>query len=131
MRFLPNELYRTMDLIELRDYCLNLPYTEETTPFDETTLVFKVCGKMFALADMEAYDRILLKCDPDRAIELREQYPEVTAGYHMNKRHWNGINPHGDLPEELIKAWILDSYRLVISGLPKKARQEIEEAYQI
>ena len=79
-----------MDILELREYCLALPLAEETTPFDEMTLVYKVAGKMFLLTDMADFRWINVKCDPDRAVELRDRYAEVKEGYHMNKRHWFG-----------------------------------------
>lgn len=114
-----------MDIFDIRDYCLSLPQTQETTPFDETTLVYKVAGKMFLLTDMVSDGWINVKCDPDRAIELREQYEEVTEGWHMSKRHWNTVRIDGDLPERLIRQWILDSYRLVVAGFPKAKREAI------
>ncbi len=92
-----------MDILELREYCLALPLAEETTPFDEMTLVYKVAGKMFLLTDMADFRWINVKCDPDRAVELRDRYAEVKEGYHMNKRHWNTVDMAGDLPEPLIR----------------------------
>ncbi len=103
-----------MDILEIREYCLSFPGATETTPFDETTLVYKIGGKMFLLTDMENGQWINVKCDPDRAIELRERYEEVTPGWHMNKRHWNTIRIDGDLPAQLIREWIRDSYDLVV-----------------
>lgn len=103
-----------MDILEIREYCLSFPGATETTPFDETTLVYKVGGKMFLLTDMENGRWINVKCNPDRAIELRERYEEVTPGWHMNKRHWNTIRIDGDLPAQLIREWIRDSYDLVV-----------------
>ena len=114
-----------MDILEFRDYCLSLPGTDECTPFDETTLVFKVGGKMYTLTDMERFEWINVKCDPDRAIELREQYAGVIPGVHMNKRHWNTVNVTGDLPDKLIRGWVRDSYDLVVDGLPRKVRDTI------
>lgn len=114
-----------MDILELREYCLSLPLAEETLPFDEWSLVYKVEGKMFLLTDMQDFHWINIKCDPDRTIELRERYPEVKPGYHMNKRHWNTIEMCGDLPDKLIKAWIFDSYRLVIDKLPRSKREPL------
>jgi len=80
------------------DYCLSLPLTEECTPFDETTLVYKVGGKMYAYADMENFGRVAVKCDPDEAVSLREEYPDVTPAWHSSKKHWNDIRTTGDLP---------------------------------
>ena len=114
-----------MDIFELREFCLSLPATEETTPFDETTLVYKVAGKMFLLTDMTDSRWINVKCDPDRAVELRETYEEVSPGWHMNKRHWNTVRTDGDLPAGLIREWIRDSYLLVVKSLPKTIRDEM------
>lgn len=114
-----------MDIIEFRHFCLSLPATEESTPFDETTLVFKVGGKMFCYTDMVEFEWAALKCDPDRAIVLREQYPDlVVPAYHSNKRHWNGVRVDGDLPEAFIHEQVLDSYRLVAAGITPKALRE-------
>lgn len=115
-----------MDVLEYREYCLSLPYTEECTPFDETTLVFKVAGKMFAYADMDEFHWICMKCEPDKAIELREKYSDqILPAYHSNKRHWNMVRTDGDLPDRKIKEWIKDSYLLVVEKLPKMKRWAI------
>lgn len=112
-----------MNIEELREYCLSFPHTTESFPFDATTLVIKVAGKMFALFDIE--DRPLcvnLKCDPDLAIELRERYPYVHPGYHMHKRLWNTVELDTGLADDLAKTWIAHSYAEVVKGLPKKVR---------
>lgn len=117
-----------MDLTAFRDYCLSLPFTEETTPFDETTLVYKVGGRMYAFADMVEFRRVALMCDPDEAILLRERYPdEVTPAYHTNKRLWNDIRTTGDLPERFIREQIRNSYLLVVrqNVTPRTRREEI------
>lgn len=117
-----------MDLTAFRDYCLSLPFTEETTPFDETTLVYKVGERMYAFADMVEFRRVALKCDPDEAILLRERYPdEVTPAYHTNKRLWNDIRTTGDLPERFIREQIRNSYLLVVrqNVTPRTRREEI------
>ncbi len=114
-----------MDIATLRDFCLSLPAVEEATPFDETTLVYKVGGKMFALCNMVQGVWVNLKCDPDRAIELREEYAEVEPGFHMNKRHWNTVRLDGSLPRRQIEEWICDSYRLVAHSLPRKLKDEL------
>lgn len=117
-----------MDLTAFRDYCLSLPFTEETTPFDETTLVYKVGGRMYAFADMVEFRRVALKCAPDEAILLRERYPdEVTPAYHTNKRLWNDIRTTGDLPERFIREQIRNSYLLVVrqNVTPRTRREEI------
>ena len=118
-----------MDIFELREFCLSLPATEETTPFDETTLVYKVAGKMFLLTDMTDSRWINVKCDPDRAVELRETYEEVSPGCHMNKRHWNTVRTDGDLPAGLIREWIRDSYLLVIGGMPRQPRERLTKQF--
>lgn len=116
-----------MDVLSFRDYCLSLPLTEETTPFDETTLVYKIGGRMYACADMVDFERIAVKCDPDEAIQLREQYDEVTAAPHFNKQHWNGIRTTGDLPDRFIRRQIRNSYLLVVrqNVTPRARREEI------
>lgn len=80
---------------------------------------------MFALSDVEDFDRVNLKCDPERAIELREEYPEVTGGYHMSKKHWNTVVVNGGVSDDLIREWIKDSYDLVVKSLTKKHRAEL------
>ncbi len=109
-----------MNIEELRFYCLAKKAVTESFPFDETTLVFKVMGKIFALTDTEDEFSVNLKCDPEKAIELRERYPSVQPGYHMNKKHWNTIFIDGTLSDEQLQAWIDDSYSLVANSLPKK-----------
>lgn len=107
------------------DYCLSLPNTEETFPFDHQTWVAKVYGKMFALMDIldEERVKINLKCDPIRAEELRAEYDSIQPGYHMNKKHWNTIEY---IPSEmswfLMKEWIDHSYSLVLNTIPKSKR---------
>lgn len=114
-----------MNIEEFRDYCLAKKGVTESFPFDETTLVFKVI-KMFALTDTEDEFRINLKCDPERAIALREEYPDyIIPGYHMNKQHWNTIIMHGNVPEKLIYELIDHSYELIVSSLTKKQREEL------
>lgn len=116
-----------MDVLTFRDYCLSLPLTEETTPFDETTLVYKIGGKMYACADMVDFDWVAVKCDPDEAQLLRECYDEVGTASHFNKRHWNGIRTTGDLPDTFIREQIRNSYMLVLrqNVSPKSLREEI------
>lgn len=114
-----------MNIESFRDYCLSLKGVTEKFPFDETTLVFYVMGKMFCLTDIDAFDLINVKCDPERAIDLRERYPAVIPGYHMNKKHWNSLMMDGTLSESLIKQWVKDSYDLVVASLPKKIRDTL------
>lgn len=116
-----------MNIEELRDYCIAKPYVTEEFPFDEDTLVFKVMGKMFALTSLSESDSVNLKCDPELAIELREQYTSVLPGYHMNKKHWNTVMFAGPHSTKKLKEWIDHSYQLVVSGLPKKQKKIISE----
>lgn len=109
-----------MNIEELREYCLSLPGVSEHFPFDETTLVFKVNGKMFALTDLEGPLSVNLKCDPELAVELRERYPSVKPGYHMNKIHWNTVEIDGTVGDATLIEWIGMSYNLV---LKRKAGQ--------
>lgn len=115
-----------MNIEEYRNFCLSFRAVTEEFPFDENTLVFKVMGKMFALCDVEEFESINLKCDPVLAVELRERFPEVNPGYHMNKKHWNTINMQSNLPDQLIKEWTSNSYDLVVAKLPKKEREKLE-----
>ncbi len=118
-----------MDLLELRDYCLSMPLTEETTPFDETTLVYKVAGKMFACTDMVDADWVALKCDPEHALDLKEQYDEIGEAFHFNKKHWISVRLDGDLPAGFIRRLVRDSYLLVVEKMPKLRRQQITKAF--
>lgn len=114
-----------MNIEEYRDFCIALKGVSEEFPFDENTLVFKVMGKMFALCDVNSFESINVKCGPEKAIELREQYSTVLPGYHMNKKHWNTVLIDGSIDDKLIYQWILDSYHLVIASLTKKQREEL------
>ena len=113
-----------MNIEELRDYCLSKKGTSEGFPFDETTLVFKVMDKIFAITDVEDKFGVNLKCDPEKAIDLREHYPEVKPGWHMNKKHWNTVDIYRNLSDSLIKEWVDHSYDLIVASLPKKKREE-------
>lgn len=106
----------------IRNFCLSKTGVEETFPFDKTTLVFKVFGKMFALMDVDDFTGINLKCDPEKAIELREGYIGIVPGYHMNKKHWNTVEVNSDVDLPLLFELINHSYNLVFSSLPKKVR---------
>ncbi|TAJ13558.1 MmcQ/YjbR family DNA-binding protein [Marinilabiliaceae bacterium JC017] len=114
-----------MNIEELRSYCLSKKGATEDLPFDEVTLVFKVAGKMFALTTLNAELSVNLKCVPEVAIELREQFAEVIPGYHMNKKHWNTVDLTGNLSDKQVHEWIDHSYDLVVAGLPKKVREEL------
>ena len=111
-----------MDIESLREYCLSKTGVTESFPFDENTLVFKVAGKMFLLTDLVDDFSMNVKCDPEKAIELREHYSSVLPGYHMNKKSWNTVLIDGSITDELLLEWIDDSYRLVVDGLPGKVR---------
>jgi predicted DNA-binding protein (MmcQ/YjbR family) len=112
-----------MDLAQFREYCLSKPHATEGTPFGPDVLVFKVGGKMFALAALdEVPTTVNLKCDPDWALELRDRYEQVRPGYHMNKKHWNTVEIDGGVPEAELRKIIDHSYELVIKSLPKAAR---------
>ncbi len=119
-----------MDISDIREYCLSLPAVEETTPFDETTLVYKIGGKIFLLTDIEHPTSINIKCEPDQAIELRDRYDEIQPGWHMNKKYWNTVKIDGDLPATLIRKMIRDSYELVFRALPKIRREALERISQ-
>jgi predicted DNA-binding protein (MmcQ/YjbR family) len=106
-----------MNIETVRDYCLSKKEATESFPFGDTTLVFKVFDKMFALMNLDGELRINLKCDPEKVVELREEYSAVLPGYHMNKRYWNSIILDGTVPEKLIKDWIDHSYDQVVKGL--------------
>lgn len=116
-----------MNIEEIHEYCLSKPGVTEGFPFNETSLVFKVSGKMFALLDLSDEARgISLKCDPDLAVTLRDKYVEVKPAYHFNKKHWNGIDLKGNIPEKLLKQWIDHSYNLVVESLPKAKREKLQ-----
>lgn len=109
-----------MDLAQFRAYCLSKPGATENTPFGPDVLVFKVGGKMFALAALdEMPTRVNLKCDPDLALELRDRYEQVTPGYHMNKKHWNTVEIENGVPDSEVRKMIDHSYDLVTRSLPK------------
>ncbi|HCO68522.1 MAG TPA: cytoplasmic protein [Dysgonomonas sp.] len=116
-----------MNIEEVREYCLSIKGAEECFPFDETTIVFKVMGKMFAYMGLEKREEgfmLNLKCDPEKAVELRERYEAVIPGYHSNKKYWNSIYFEKGVPDEKVKEWIHHSVDEVIKKLPKKSQQE-------
>jgi len=115
-----------MNIEELREYCITKPSVTEEFPFDDVTLVFKVAGKMFALTGLDKEFSVNLKCDPERAIELREAYSAVQPGYHMNKKHWNTVYIDGSINDTVLKEWIDHSYQLVVKSLPKKVREALK-----
>lgn len=116
-----------MDIEQVRAHCLAKAGSSEDLPFGPDTLVFRVHNKAFALLSLDALPaRVNLKCDPERAIALRESYPAVTAGYHMNKRHWNTVILDGSVPRESIAEWIDHSYTLVVATLSRKDREALQ-----
>ncbi|AUC82566.1 MmcQ/YjbR family DNA-binding protein [Lacinutrix sp. Bg11-31] len=121
-----------MNIEQVREYCLSKPHTEETFPFDQNTLVFKVAGKMFALAPLDKWESGLaslnLKADPDYAIELRADYQSIESGWHMSKKHWNSVYIYkGELHLKFIMELIDHSYDMVIKGMTKKMRQQLDK----
>jgi predicted DNA-binding protein (MmcQ/YjbR family) len=116
-----------MDIEQLRSYCLAKPGVEETLPFGPDVLVFKVMSKLFLLCPLDT-ERLQfnVKCDPDLAIELREQYNSVIPGYHMNKKHWNTVMVDGSIPVKKLKEWIDHSYTVVANSLPAKLKQALK-----
>jgi predicted DNA-binding protein (MmcQ/YjbR family) len=116
-----------MDIEQYRKHCLAKKGVTEEFPFGENTLVFKVAGKMFALTDVENFESINLKVDPEKGAELRELYTSVQPGYHMNKKHWITVLMDRSIPDKLIKSWIDDSYDLVVASLPKRQQASLKK----
>lgn len=118
---------KCMNIEELYNCCLSVRGAEATTPFDDVTIVMKVMGRMFALipTDVERFS-ITLKCDPDKAVTLREKYSCVEGAYHMNKKYWNRIWIDGDMPESEIRIWIDHSVKEVIRRLPRKQQEQYD-----
>ncbi len=118
-----------MHIETLRDYCLSKKCVEECFPFDDTTLVFKVMGKLFLLVGINSTPlQFNVKCEPTKAIELRETYSYVLPGYHMSKIHWNTIICDGQASQKQLQQWIDDSYNLIVASLPKKIQSQLLEA---
>lgn len=118
-----------MNVEDLRSYCLSKKAVTESTPFDDVTLVFKVAGKMFALLPLDAIElSINLKCDPERAIALREKYPAVLPGYHMSKIHWNTVMIDGTFSRDELIEMIDHSYDLIVGSLSKKQQELLRSA---
>ena len=115
-----------MNIETLREYCLSKKAVIEDFPFGEDTLVFRVLNKIFLLVSLSSNPlQFNAKCDPDKAIELRDQYDAVQPGYHMNKKHWNTIIMNGSLSNAQLKEMIDDSYNLIVQSLPKKERENL------
>ena len=115
-----------MNIESFRDFCLSKKGVTEEFPFDELTLVYKVMGKMFALTDVDNFKSINLKCDPERAMELREKYHAILPGYHMNKKHWNTVEIDGSISDTFLEELIMHSYELVVEKLPNILKSELE-----
>ena len=116
-----------MNIEELREYCISKPAVTESFPFDESTLVFKVAGKMFLLTDLVDTFSMNVKNTPEKVLELREQYPSVLPGYHMNKIHWITVMIDGTISDELLKQWIDESYNLIVAGFSGKEKKYFNE----
>lgn len=114
-----------MNLATFREYCAGFPGFSEDLPFGPDVLAFRVAGKIFALMDVDLFESVNLKCDPERAVELREQYAGIVPGYHMNKAHWNTVSTDGSVPDRLLLELAAHSYDLVRASLPKKAREAL------
>ncbi len=114
-----------MNVEDLRAYCLEKRGTTESFPFDADTLVLKVSNKIFAIIPLDRGNQIALKCDPARALELREEWEEITAAYHMNKQHWNSVQTEGRLSSQLIRSMIDHSYELIVASLKKSDREAL------
>jgi predicted DNA-binding protein (MmcQ/YjbR family) len=119
-----------MNIESFREFCLSLPATGEKMPFDQETLVFTVMDKMFALTNIEKFESVNLKCDPEEAIRLREMYSSIVPGWHMNKKHWNTILLDGSLDDTQLLHWIKHSYDCVVRSLPKKVQNELMKAME-
>ncbi|HNW54295.1 MAG TPA: MmcQ/YjbR family DNA-binding protein [Bacteroidales bacterium] len=111
-----------MNIEELRDYCISKPAVSESFPFDESTLVFKVAGKMFLLTDLVGPLSMNIKNTPEKVLEIRELHPCVLPGYHMNKIHWITVMIDGSLADDLLKQWIDESYNLIVAGFSRKEK---------
>ena len=118
-----------MNIVAFREYCLSLPEVEETLPFDDDTLVYKVGGRMFALISISSPDHFAVKCNPDRAILLRDRFSEITPAFHLNKRHWNDVSIVGELSDSFLRAEVRHSYFAVVrqNVKPRARRDEILE----
>lgn len=116
-----------MDIVTFREYCLSLPEVEETLPFGDDTLVYKVSGRMFAMISISIPDHFAVKCHPDRALLLRDRYAEITPGWHLNKRHWNDVSIVGELTDSFLRSEIRHSYFAVVRNnvTPRERREAV------
>jgi len=115
-----------MNIELLLDHCMAKKGVEETFPFDEDTLVFKVMGKIFALISLSNPNQVNLKCNPEKAIDYRANFMAVFPAFHMNKSHWNTVQFNEDVSDSLILEMVNDSYHLVVAKLPKKLKSELD-----
>ena len=115
-----------MNIEQLRDFCLNLKGSSEGFPFNETVLVFKVMGKIFLLTNLEGDFQITIKNDPEKIMNMREEYPSVKPGYHVSKKYWNTIDMDGSIKDQLLREWIVESYESVAQSLTRKLKEELK-----
>ena len=120
-----------MNIESIRTYCLSLPLVTEDMPFDDTTVVFRVLGKIFLLLDLDRPEWVSMKCDADFAIELRDAHTEIEGAFHMNKKYWNQVNLTGQLSDDDIKALIRHSYHEVVKKLKKQERTDHPEITEV
>ena len=118
---------KKMNIEDIREYCLLKPHTDEAFPFDDTTLVFRVMGKIFACLDLNRPNLVVAKCDPDYALELREHYNGIEGAWHWNKKYWNQIYLDRDVPDTLLHELIDHSYEKVYKKIPRKTRESYEQ----
>ncbi|NJN42482.1 MAG: MmcQ/YjbR family DNA-binding protein [Flammeovirgaceae bacterium] len=115
-----------MNIEDFRAVCLSKKGVTEEFPFDENTLTFKVVGRIFAIADVDRFESINLKCDPEQSMELQELHDAVKPGYHMNKKHWITVSMDNSIPQSEILQWIENSYQLVVNGLTKSQKSILQ-----
>jgi predicted DNA-binding protein (MmcQ/YjbR family) len=115
-----------VNIERFRSYCIKKKGATEEFPFGKETLVYKVMGKMFALTDLDSFESVNLKVDPEHGVELRERYDAVQQGYHMNKKHWITVIMDGSIPDKDFQKWVDDSYNLVVLSLTKKQQAELK-----
>lgn len=116
-----------MNIEDIREYCLLKSYTDEAFPFDDTTLVFRVMGKIFACFDLNNPNLVVLKCAPDYALELREHYAGIEGAWHWNKKYWNQIHLDRDVPHTLLQSLIDHSYEEVCKKIPRKIKEQYQK----
>jgi len=121
------DVSKNMNLEIVREHCLKKTGVTESLPFNEDSPVYKVIDKIFLIASLAPPISVNIKCDPEKAVELRERYPAVTPGYHMNKLHWNTVTFDNTIPDKLILNWIDDSYNLVVEGLSKSKKEQLNK----